>query len=201
MNLVQGRSPKTVSQNAQVAVPLTINRSNRATPPTRTTPPNRTPPQRTNPSLPIQQKTSPTTTGQKRPRQSTMIDLTDDEPGNSSKRVSVSLPSPVGSSVPNGSIRNSESVQNRNCRQRYRDSSVVPKDSAMVTTIIGSIKLPTPPQPPKFEKQAIPHDVKSLPRKLKIEANFEGKNNMKVRRVYISRGRGDRVQIWLDQYY
>ena len=173
-NIVTNRSPKTITQTPQMAVPLTINRTSRSTPPNRSTPPQRAPA-----PIPTVQKTSPTS-GQKRPRPTnTMIDLTDDEPGNSSKRVSVSVQSPMGT-VPNGSIRNSESVQNRNCRQRYRDSSVIPKDNAMVNTIIGAIKLPTPPQPPKFEKQGIPLDVKSLPRKLKIEANFEGKNNMKV---------------------
>ena len=107
-----------------------------------------------------------------------MIDLTDDEP---SKKAANHLN--VSVNVPNGSIRNSESVQNRNHRQRYRDkeySSVVQKDSAVINTIIGQIKLPTPPQPPKFEKAGVPDNVKALPRKLKIEANFEGKNNMKV---------------------
>lgn len=139
--------------------------SSQATPRTNLTPPTpSTAPTRTSPNA-----------GQKRPRPSNSggtIDLTDDD--SAAKRLSTS-------SIPNGSIRNSESVMSRNVRQRYRDTAVsVPKDTSVVNTIIGQVKLPTPPPPPKFEKQNVPENVKSLPRKLKIDANFEGTNNMKV---------------------
>jgi hypothetical protein len=171
------RVQRPVSNTSPRTVPVTINR-NFSSPKPSTPPPTRSP------ALPPTKATlSPTlATGQKRARpQGATIDLTDDEPGQ--KRLAApsgdqtSSPTTADQPVPNGSIRNSESVQNRNLRQRYKEQSV---ESGIVKTIIGEIKLPSPPQPPKFEKQGIPQDVKSLPQKLKIEANFEGKNNMKV---------------------
>jgi hypothetical protein len=161
------RINQTQSNTSPRPVPVTISRNYSSPQPN-------TPPPAHSPASPVPKLTvSPTgNTGQKRARNQGTIDLTDDEPGLKRKNI------PTGENEqPNGSIRNSESVQNRNLRQRYKEKSV---ESGIVQTIIGEIKLPSPPQPPKFEKQGIPQDVKSLPQKLTIEANFEGKNNMKV---------------------
>ena len=123
------------------------------------------------PSVP--QMTIPPASGQKRPRtppksNGGFVDLTDDEPAG--KKL-----------IQNGNIRNSESVQNRNIRQRYRGSSVsVQSEPGLVETIIGKVQLPQKPAPPRFDKDKIPEDAKSLPGKLKIDANFEGVSNMKV---------------------
>ena len=98
-------------------------------------------------------------TGQKRPRtppksNGGFVDLTDDEPAG--KKL-----------IQNGSIRNSESVQNRNIRQRYRGSSVsVQSEPGLVDTIIGKVQLPQKPAPPRFDKDKIPEDAKSLGGKL-----------------------------------
>ena len=123
------------------------------------------------PSVP--QMTIPPASGQKRPRtppksHGGFVDLTDDEPAG--KKL-----------IQNGNIRNSESVQNRNIRQRYRGSSVsVQSEPGLVETIVGKVQLPQKPAPPRFDKDKIPEDAKSLPGKLKIDANFEGVSNMKV---------------------
>ena len=52
-------------------------------------------------------------------------------------------------------------------------------ESLLIDTIIGRIKLPQKPTPPKFEPPS-GITLKSLPGKLKIEANFEGVSNMKL---------------------
>ena len=52
-------------------------------------------------------------------------------------------------------------------------------DQLRIETIVGSIKLPSKPAPPRFDKP-VPEHAKQLPPKLRIDANFEGVSNMKV---------------------
>ena len=52
-------------------------------------------------------------------------------------------------------------------------------DQLKIDTIVGTIKLPSKPAPPRFDKP-VPENAKQLPPKLKIDAVFEGTSNMKV---------------------
>ena len=52
-------------------------------------------------------------------------------------------------------------------------------DALRIDTIVGSIRLPSKPAPPRFDKP-VPDHAKQLPPKLRIDANFEGVSNMKV---------------------
>ena len=49
---------------------------------------------------------------------------------------------------------------------------------------IMSKRLPSKPAPPRFEKP-VPEHAKQLPPKLRIDANFEGVSNMKVKLIFL----------------